>query len=60
MTDRCKKEAEILRNRRKELGLTFHLKDPPVHLTDNQFQYKDIDRFMFAPLEYIIIFEKTE
>ena len=22
MTDRCKKEAEILRNRRKELGLT--------------------------------------
>ena len=41
-------------------ALDFHLKDPPVHLTDNQFQYKDIDRFMFAPLEYIIIFEKTE
>ena len=41
-------------------ALDFHLQDPPIHLTDNQFLYKDIDRFLFAPLEYIIIFEKTE
>ncbi len=39
-------------------GLQFHLNDYPVPKTD--YQYKDIDRFLFAPLEYIIIFEKTE
>ena len=37
-------------------ALDFHLKDNPVPVTS--FQYKDIDRFMFAPIEYIIIFEK--
>ena len=39
-------------------GLQFHLNDYPVEKT--AYQYKDIDRFLFAPLEYIIIFEKTE
>ena len=39
-------------------GLQFHLNDYPVAQTE--YQYKDIDRFLFAPLEYIIIFEKTE
>lgn len=38
-------------------ALDFHLKDNPV-LPATSFRYKDIDRFMFAPIEYIIIFEK--
>ena len=38
-------------------ALWFHLMDPvPLNST---FKERDIDRFMFAPLEYIIIFEKT-
>lgn len=39
-------------------ALDFHLMDNPVPLTD--YHYEDIDRFMFAPIEYIIIFEKVE
>ena len=38
-------------------ALCFHLMDP-IPLTG--FKDRDIDRFMFAPLEYVIIFEKTE
>jgi hypothetical protein len=39
-------------------ALAFHLMEPvPVN---EAYQYKDIDRFMFAPLEYVIIFEKQE
>ena len=38
-------------------ALCFHLMDP-VPLTG--FKDRDIDRFIFAPLEYVIIFEKTE
>jgi hypothetical protein len=38
-------------------ALDFHLMDNPV-LPATDFRYKDIDRFMFAPIEYIIIFEK--
>ena len=39
-------------------GLWFHLMDPvPVN---EAYHYKDIDRFMFAPLEYVIIFEKQQ
>ena len=39
-------------------ALAFHLMDPvPVNET---YHYKDIDRFMFAPLEYVIIFEKQQ
>jgi hypothetical protein len=38
-------------------ALDFHLMDNPV-LPATEFRYKDIDRFMFAPIEYIIIFEK--
>ena len=38
-------------------ALWFHLMDP-VPLTS--YKDRDIDRFLFAPLEYIIIFEKTE
>ena len=38
-------------------ALDFHLKDNPV-LPATSFRYKDIDRFMFAPIEYFIIFEK--
>ena len=41
-------------------ALDFHLKDSPGNLPDSQFLYKDIDRFMFSPLEYIIMFEKVE
>ena len=41
-------------------ALDFHLNDSPGHLPDDQFKWKDIDRFMFSPLEYIIIFEKDE
>ena len=40
-------------------ALDFHLKDNgSVPATD--FHYKDIDRFMFSPIEYIIIFEKEK
>ena len=39
-------------------ALDFHLMDNPVPKT--LYQYKDIDRFVLAPLEYIIIFEKEE
>ena len=40
-------------------ALDFHLMDNgSVPATD--FHYKDIDRFMFSPIEYIIIFEKQE
>ena len=39
-------------------ALDFHLKDNPVPKTE--YQYKDIDRFVLAPIEYIIIFEKVE
>lgn len=39
-------------------ALDFHLNDNPVPKTE--YQYKDIDRFVLAPIEYIIIFEKTE
>ena len=39
-------------------ALQFHLQDSPVPVTS--YQYKDIDRFLFAPLEYYIIFEKVE
>ena len=38
-------------------ALCFHLMDP-IPLTG--FKDRDIDRFIFAPLEYVIIFEKTE
>ena len=39
-------------------ALCFHLMDPvPLNAS---FKEKDIDRFMFAPLEYVIIFEKVE
>ena len=41
-------------------ALDFHLKDSPGSLPDDQFKWKDIDRFMFSPMEYIIIFEKVE
>ena len=41
-------------------ALDFHLMDSPGHLPDDQFKWKDIDRFMFSPLEYIIMFEKVE
>lgn len=37
-------------------AFAFHLMDP-VPLNE-AYQYKDIDRFMFAPLEYVIMFEK--
>lgn len=37
------------------IALAFHIQDK-VPATD--FRWKDIDRFMFAPLEYVIIFEK--
>ncbi len=39
-------------------ALDFHLMDNPVPKTDAQ--YTDIDRFVYAPIEYIIIFEKME
>ena len=39
-------------------ALDFHLMDNPVPKTE--YQYKDIDRFVLAPIEYIIIFEKEE
>ena len=39
-------------------ALKFHLQDSPVEATS--FRYKDIDRFLFAPLDYYIIFEKVE
>ena len=39
-------------------ALDFHLMDNPVPKTDAQ--YSDIDRFVYAPIEYIIIFEKEE
>ena len=39
-------------------ALDFHLMDNPVPKTDAQ--YSDIDRFVYAPIEYIIIFEKME
>ena len=39
-------------------ALDFHLMDNPVPKTDAQ--YSDIDRFVYAPIEYIIIFEKVE
>ena len=39
-------------------ALDFHLMDNPV--PDTGYQYKDIDRFVLAPIEYILIFEKTE
>lgn len=38
-------------------ALWFHLMDP---IPPTSFRDRDIDRFMFAPLEYVIIFEKTE
>ena len=38
-------------------ALDFHLMDP---IPETSFPTKDIDRFMFSPLEYIIMFEKTE
>lgn len=38
-------------------ALWFHLMDP---IPPTSFRDRDIDRFMFAPLEYIIIFEKVE
>ena len=41
-------------------ALKFHLKDSPAPVTVEALRYKDIDRFLFAPLEYYIIFEKTE
>ena len=39
-------------------ALDFHLMDNPV--PDTGYQYKDVDRFVLAPIEYIIIFEKVE
>ena len=39
-------------------ALDFHLMDNPVPKTE--YQYKDIDRFVLAPIEYILIFEKEE
>ena len=39
-------------------ALDFHLMDNPV--PDTGYQYKDIDRFVLAPIEYILIFEKEE
>ena len=38
-------------------ALDFHLGEPIPATAD---QWKDIDRFINAPLEYVIIFEKTE
>ena len=38
-------------------GLAFHLMDPIPETTDH---YNDIDRFVNAPLEYVIIFEKVQ
>ena len=38
-------------------GLAFHLMDPIAVTADH---YNDVDRFVNAPLEYIIIFEKVE
>lgn len=40
-------------------ALSFHLQDAPV-LPVTSYQYKDIDRFLLAPIEYVIIFEKVE
>ena len=36
-------------------GLWFHLMDPIPATAD---RWKDVDRFVNAPLEYVIIFEK--
>ena len=38
-------------------GLAFHLMDPISVTADH---YTDVDRFVNAPLEYVIIFEKEE
>ncbi len=38
-------------------GLWFHLQEPAPA---NEYQWKDVDRFLLTPLEYVIIFEKTE
>ena len=38
-------------------GLAFHLMDPIPATADH---YNDVDRFVNAPLEYLIIFEKVE
>ena len=39
-------------------ALAFHLMDPVP--ANEAYLFKDIDRFMFAPLEYVIIFEKQQ
>ena len=41
-------------------ALVFHLMDSPVPVVDETLRYKDIDRFLFAPIEYIIIFQKVQ
>lgn len=38
-------------------ALSFHLQDAPI-LPVTSYQYKDIDRFLLSPVEYVIIFEK--
>ncbi|MBQ3917005.1 MAG: hypothetical protein II693_02580, partial [Bacteroidales bacterium] len=38
-------------------ALAFHLMDPIPATADH---YKDVDRFVNAPLEYVIIFEKQQ
>ena len=38
-------------------GLCFHLMDPIAETTDH---WTDVDRFINAPLEYLIMFEKEE
>ena len=38
-------------------GLAFHLMDPIAPTPD---RWNDVDRFVNAPLEYLIIFEKSE
>ncbi|MBR5256823.1 MAG: hypothetical protein IKV62_08635 [Bacteroidales bacterium] len=39
------------------IALAFHLMDP---VPANDYRWKDLDRFLLSPLEYVIIFEKTE
>ena len=38
-------------------ALDFHLMEP---IPETSFKDRDIDRFMFSPIEYIIMFEKVE
>ena len=40
-------------------GLMFHLHNMMPAYTEATWLWKDIDRFMFCPLEYVIIFERT-